>query len=165
FLMESQRFLRPVFREFYKEREVAVEERRQRVDSNPRGKLMGALLETAFAAHPYRNPIIGWPSDIASLRRSDAKAFFEKYYVPANITVGIVGDVNPAEAKRLAERYFGVLPARPLPPLPRTKEPPQAGPKTVVLEYQAQPLAMIGYKRPDQYDKDDEVFDVIQLIL
>ena len=165
FLMESQRFLHPVFREFYTERDVVMEEHRQNVESTPQGKLFGAFLETAFAAHAYHNPTGGWPSDIASLRRADARAFFEKYYVAANITVAIVGDVNPAEAKRLAERYFGVLPARPLPPIPHTKEPPQLGPKTVVVESQTQPLAIIGYKRPDQYDKDDEVFDVIQLIL
>ena len=165
FLMESQRFLRPVFREFYKERDVVLEEHRMRVESNPQGKLTQDLLATAFAAHPYRNPPGGWPSDIVNLRRADAKAFFDEYYVPANITMAIVGDVNPADAKRMAERYFTPLPARPLPPLLHTVEPLQPGPKTAVVDSPTQPIMAIAYKRPDQYSKDDPVFDVISLIL
>jgi len=73
--------------------------------------------------------------------------------------------VNPAEAKRMAERYFGPLAARPLPLLRRTQEPPQPGPKMVIVESPTQPILVVGYRRPDQYDKDDAVFDVIQLIL
>ena len=151
FLMESQRFLQPVFREFYKERDVVLEEHRMRVESDPQGKLTQDLLATAFAAHPYRNPPGGWPSDIVNLRRADAKAFFDKYYVPANITMAIVGDVNPADAKRMAERYFNPLPARPLPPRLHTEEPPQPGSKTAVVESPTQPIVAIAYKRPDQY--------------
>lgn len=165
FLLESQRFLHPVFREFYKERDVVLEEYRMRVESSPQGKLLEAFLATAFEAHPYRNPPGGWPSDIVNLRIADAREFFRKYYVPANITIAIVGDVNPAQARSLAERYFGPLPARPLPPLLHTEEPPQPGPKTAVVDSPSQPLLVIGYKRPDQYDKDDPVFDLISGIL
>jgi predicted Zn-dependent peptidase len=165
FLMESQRFLRPVFREFYKERDVVLEEHRMRVESDPQGKLLQDLLATAFAAHPYRNPPGGWPSDIVNLRCADAKAFFDKYYVPGNITMAIVGDVNPAEAKRMAERYFNPLPARPLPPRLHTEEPLQPGPKTAVVDSPTQPIVAIAYKRPDQYGKEDPVFDTISLIL
>jgi predicted Zn-dependent peptidase len=165
FLLESQRFLHPVFREFYKERDVVMEERRMRIESNPQGMLMESFLATAFEAHPYRNPGVGWPSDIANLRRKDAKEFFDTYYVPGNITIAIVGDVNPAEARRMADRYFGPLAAKPMPPQLHTVEPPQPGPKTAVVTSPSQPIAFIGYKRPDQYDKDDAVFDVIQMIL
>jgi predicted Zn-dependent peptidase len=165
FLMESQRFLHPVFREFYKERDVVMEEYRMRVESNPQGKLQQDFLTTAFAAHPYHNPPGGWPSDITNLRRSEAKTFFDTYYVPANITIGIVGDVNPTDAKRMAERYFGPWPARPLPPLVHTKEPPQPGPKVAIVESVSQPIELVGYRRPDQYDKDDAVFDIVQLVL
>jgi predicted Zn-dependent peptidase len=165
FLMESQRFLHPVFREFYKERDVVMEEHRMRVESSPQGKLQQDFLTTAFAAHPYHNPPGGWPSDIANLRRSEAKAFFDTYYVPSNITMAIVGDVNPADAKRMAERYFGPWQTRPLPPVLHTEEPPQPGPKIAIVNSASQPIALVGYKRPDQYDKDDAVFDVIQLIL
>ncbi len=165
FLLESQRFLNPVFREFYKERDVIREERRMRVESNPEGKLSEMLLATAFAAHPYRQPTAGWASDIEHLRVADARAFFEKYYAPANIVIAIAGDVDPAEARRLAEKYFGRLPSRPLPaPLP-TVEPKQEGEKRVAVVTPSQPFLAIAWKRPDQHDKDDPVFDVIGEIL
>jgi predicted Zn-dependent peptidase len=165
FLLESQRFLNPVFREFYKERDVVREERRMRIESNPQGKLMEALLGTAFLAHPYRQSPAGWASDIENLRLSEAEKFYKTYYVPGNITIGIAGDVKPPEAKRLADKYYSQLPGRPLPPLITTVEPPQEGPKRVEVETPSQPLVFIGYKRPDQYDKDDPVFDVLTMIL
>src|SRR5579864_7269206 len=165
FLLESSRFLNPVFREFYKERDVVREERRMRVESNPQGKLMEALLGAAFIAHPYRVGPGGWASDIENLRRSEAEQFFKSFYVPGNITIGIAGDVTVAEAKRLADKYFSQLPSRPLPPLITTVEPKQEGPKRVEVESPSQPLMFLGYKRPDQYDKDDPVFDVISTIL
>jgi predicted Zn-dependent peptidase len=165
FLMESQRLLHPVFRDFYRERDAVVEENRVSVETSAQGKLVQNLLATAFAAHPYRNPELGWTSDLASLRAARAKAFFDKYYVPGNMTMTIVGDVNPADAKRMAERYFGPLPARPLPAPPHTVEPPQNGPKTVEVFSTTQPFLVAAYKRPDMYDKDDPVFDVIRLIL
>lgn len=165
FLLESQRFLHPVFREFYKERDVVMEEYRMRVESSPEGKLLQEFRAAAFEAHPYRNPPSGWPSDIGNLRRADAQEFFEKRYVPANMTIAIVGDVDPAQAKRMAESYFGPLPARPLPPLLHTTEPPQQGPKTALVESPTQPMLVFGYKRPDQYDKDDPVFDLLAMIL
>jgi len=165
FLLESQRFLSPVFREFYKERDVVREERRMRIESNPQGKLMEALIGTAFIAHPYRQGPGGWASDIENLRISEATDFFKTYYVPGNITIGIAGDVSPAEVKRLADKYFSPLPARPLPPLVTTVEPTQEGPKRIEVESPSQPLMFIGYKRPSQSDKDDPVFDVISTIL
>src|ERR1035438_7458696 len=94
------------------------------------GELLRDFAATAFEAFPYRNPPGGWPSDVENLRRGMAQAFFDKYYVPANINLAIVGDVDPAQARRLAERYFGPMPARPLPPLVHTVEPAQDGPKT-----------------------------------
>ena len=106
FLLESERFLQPVFREFYKERDVVREERRMRVESSPQGKLVEALLATAFEAHPYRNMPGGWASDIDNFRRTEAEAFYKIFYTPNNITIGIAGDVNPTEAKRMAEKLF-----------------------------------------------------------
>src|SRR5579862_150395 len=89
FLLESERFLQPVFREFYKERDVVREERRMRVESSPEGRLVEALLATAYAAHPYRVMPGGWGSDIESFRRPDAERFYKSHYTPANITIGI----------------------------------------------------------------------------
>jgi predicted Zn-dependent peptidase len=165
FNLESERFLHPVFREFYKERDVVMEERRMRIESSPQGKLFEALLASAFEAHPYRRPPSGWSSDIQSLRVRDAQQFYKTYYVPANITVGIAGDVDPKQIRDLAEKYFGRLPAGPLPPLVHTAEPPQDGPRQSQIESPAQPFDLFAYKRPDQYDKDDPVFDVISSIL
>ena len=165
FLLESERFAQPVFREFYKERDVVREERRMRVESNPQGKLLEALLATAFEAHPYRVMPGGWASDIDDFRRTEAERFYKIYYTPGNMTIGIAGDVNPAEAKRLAEKYFARLPRRPLPPLVRTVEPPQEGEKRVAVASPAQPFLAVAYKRPDQYSRDDAVLDVLSDIL
>ncbi len=165
FLLESSRFIAPVFREFYKERDVVREERRMRTESEPQGKLLEVLMATAFEAHPYKNPAIGWPSDIEDLRVKDAEAFFAKYYAPANITMAVVGDVNPVEARRMAEKYFGPIVKRPLPPPVGTVELPQEGEKKAEVVFQSQPLEFIAYKRPDQYDKDDPVYEVLSSIL
>jgi predicted Zn-dependent peptidase len=165
FLLESQRFYDPVFREFYKERDVVREERRMRVESSPQGMLVEALLATSFAAHPYRNMPGGWASDIDNFRLTEAIAFYKKYYVPSNITIGIAGDVDPMECRRLADKYFSILPAGPAPSGPRTVEPVQRGEKRVQVETPAQPFIAIAYKRPNQNDKDDPVFDVLGEVL
>jgi predicted Zn-dependent peptidase len=165
FLLESSRFIKPVFRDFYRERNVVREERRMRSESDPQGKLVELFGATAILAHPYRRPPVGWASDIENLRVSDAGKFFDTYYVASNITIAIVGDVNPSEVRALATKYFGPLPKRPLPPPVVTVEPAQEGPKLAKVEAQTQPIEIIGFKRPSQYDKDDLVFDVISGIL
>jgi predicted Zn-dependent peptidase len=165
FLLESERFLHPVFREFYKERDVVREERRMRVESSPQGRLVEGLLASAFEAHPYKNMPGGWASDIESFRRPEAEEFYKKHYTPGNITMAIAGDVNPAEAKKFAEKYFGRLPKGPLPDLVRTVEPVQEGERRVRITSPAQPFLAIAYKRPNQYSPDDPVFDVLNDIL
>src|SRR3984957_5844000 len=165
FYLESSRFLHPVYREFYKERNVVREERRMRVESDPQGKLMEQMLATAIAAHPYRNMPGGWGSDIENLRVKDAERFFNQYYVPGNITMAVVGDVNPARIRGLAEEYFARIPKRPLPDPVMTVEPSQEGPKHTDVASPAQPMEFIAYHRPDQYDKDDPVFDVLSSLL
>jgi len=165
FLLESERFLHPVFREFYKERDVVREERRMRVESNPQGQLVEALLAAAFEAHPYHNMPGGWASDIESFRRPEAEVFLREHYTPGNMTIAIAGDVNPVQARRMAEKYFGRLPKGPLPPLVRTVEPPQDGERRVAVASPAQPFVGVAYKRPDQYSPDDAVLDVLNDIL
>jgi predicted Zn-dependent peptidase len=165
FLLESERFLHPVFREFYKERDVVREERRMRVESSPQGQLVEALSSTAFAAHPYRNGPGGWASDIEHLRATDAEDFYKRYYAPSNLTIGIAGDVNPAEARKLAEKYFGRIPGRQAPPVVTTVEPPQSGEKRVMVASPSQPFLVVAYKRPDQYSKDNAALDVLEQIL
>jgi len=164
FLLVSEWMRRPVYREFYKERDVVREERRMRVESSPQGKLQEVLMATAFLAHPYRI-LVGWASDIENLRAQDAAEFHRTYYVPGNITIAIAGDVDAAEVKRLAERYFGRIPPGPQPPRVITEEPPQEGERRVVVESPAQPVLLIAYKRPDQRHPDDPVFDVLAGLL
>jgi predicted Zn-dependent peptidase len=165
FYLESSRFLHPVYREFYKERSVVREERRMRVESDPQGKLMEQMLATAIAAHPYRVMPGGWASDIENLRVKDAEKFFNEYYAPGNITMAVVGDVNPARIRSLAEEYFSRIPKRLLPDPELTVEPVQEGPKHTEIASPAQPMEFIAYHRPDQYDKDDPVFDVLSSLL
>jgi predicted Zn-dependent peptidase len=165
FYLESSRFLHPVYREFYKERQVVREERRMRVESDPQGKLMEQMLATSIQAHPYRVMPGGWASDIENLRVKDAEKFFGEYYVPGNITMAIVGDVNPARIRALADEYFSRLTKRPLPEPAITVEPAQEGAKHVEVASPAQPMEFVAYHRPDQYDKDDPVFDVISGLL
>ena len=159
--LESERFLHPVMRQFYKERNVVIEERRMRVDSNPVGRLLEQFTEEAFAAHPYHRPTIGWISDLNSFSATDAQNFFDKYYVPSNMVVTVVGDVKASEAMPIVEKYFSRIPARPKPDMATTVEPPQNSERTVVLHEQSQPLYLEGYHRPDYRSADDQVYDAI----
>jgi predicted Zn-dependent peptidase len=165
FLMESDRFRRPVFREFYKERDVVREEKRMRSESSPQGELIDALLAAAFQGHPYKTSPAGFASDIENFRVGDAKAFRDTYYVPGNMIIAIAGDVDPKEARRLAEKYFGPMPKGPLPPPVITVEPKQNGERRVEVVSAAQPMMVAAYKRPEATHPDDPVFDVIDGIL
>jgi predicted Zn-dependent peptidase len=165
FALESDRFANPVLREFYTERDVVMEERRQRVGSSPNGRLVEAYVTSAFKAHPYGTPIIGHMSDIQKLSRTDAEAFFDTYYNASNLTIGIAGDVDPARMRTLAEKYFGRLPEGEEPPPVRTEEPEQFGERRVVLREQARPRLMVGYSRPSMYSPDDPVYEVLADVL
>jgi predicted Zn-dependent peptidase len=163
--MESERFLHPVMREFYKERDVVWEERRMRIDNQPIGRLVEQFLSSAFFAHPYHNPGVGWPADLDSLSARDAEKFFKTYYIPSNMTIAVVGDVKAAQVIALVERYFGRIPSGPKPEEAATDEPPQSGVREIVLREQSQPFYLEGYHRPDYRDPDDNVYDVISDLL
>jgi predicted Zn-dependent peptidase len=159
--LESERFLHPVMREFYKERNVVIEERRLRTDSNPIGRLLEQFTAEAFEAHPYHRPTVGWMTDLNTFSATDAQNFFDKYYVPSNMVVAVAGDVRAAQALPILEKYFGRIPARPHPDETTTVEPPQNSERRVVLKERTQPLYLEGYHRPDFRSKDDAVFDAI----
>ena len=165
FVMESDRFLNPVLREFYQERDVVMEERRLRTESSPQGRLVEEFLSTAFKAHPYGNPTIGHMSDLENISRTEAKRFFDKYYNANNLTIAIAGDVQPEVARQLAEKYFGRLEKGPEPLPVTTEEPDQLGPRRVTLYEQSQPLVLIGYHRPSASHPDDPVYAVLQDVL
>jgi len=159
--LESERFLHPVFREFYKERDVVHEERRLS-ESQPFGRLSEQFLGAAYIAHPYGRPVLGWPSDLESFSETDAENYYRKYYVPANMVVTVVGDVKASEALPVMEKYFGQLPARPKPEPLRTVEPPQIAERIVILHETSQPIFIEGYHKPGARDKDDAVYDALQ---
>jgi predicted Zn-dependent peptidase len=159
--LESERFLHPVLREFYKERNVVIEERRLRTDSNPTGRLLEQFDAAAFEAHPYHRPTVGWMSDLNSFSATDAKKFFDEYYVPANMVVAVAGDVKAAEVMPILEKYFGRLPMSHKPDETTTTEPPQNSERRVELMEKTQPLYLEGYHRPDYKSNDDAVYDAI----
>jgi len=160
-VMESDRFCNPVIREFYKEKDVVMEERRLAIESQPQGRLMEEFLGIAYKAHPYGEHVIGHMSDLQTMTRGEAEAFFKKYYGPGNLTIAIVGDVNPQHIKDLAEKYFGRIPVGPKPEPVETVEPPQLGQRRVTMEDPAQPIVLIGYHKSGINHPDDAVFDAI----
>src|SRR5262249_38159957 len=162
--LESERYLHPVFREFYKERDVVTEERRMRTESSPVGRVVEEFLAAAFEAHPYGFPTVGWPSDLKSFSATDAAQFFNNYYVPANMVIASVGAVKDAEIMPVVEKYFGRLPKRPLPEPLRTVEPQQKAERVVVLHEKSQPVYLEGYHRPAVTDPDDSVYGVIEML-
>jgi predicted Zn-dependent peptidase len=159
--LESERFLHPVMREFYKERNVVIEERHLRTDSNPTGRLLEQFITAAFQASQYHRPTIGWMSDLNSFSATDALHFFDEYYIPSNMVVTVVGDVKASEAMPMIEKYFGRIPSHPKPDERVTTEPSQNSERRVVLREQTQPLYLEGYHRPDYRDPDDAVYDAI----
>jgi predicted Zn-dependent peptidase len=163
--LESERFRNPVFRQFYKERDVVTEERRMRTESNPTGRLIEQFLAVAFTAHPYGFPGVGWPSDLSSFSATDAAAFAKIHYVPSNMVIAIVGDVSPAEAWPMIDKYFGRLPKAPKPQVLRTVEPKQTSERAVILRETAQPFYVEGYHRPAATHPDNATYDVISMLM
>ena len=163
--LESERFLHPVFREFYKERGVVQEERRMRIESQPIGRLIEQLLAAAYVAHPYRQPVLGYMSDLEAFTATDAEEFYRKHYVPSNLVTVLVGHVSAEQALPTIEKYFGRLPAGEKPEPLRTVEPPQIAEKTVVLVDPAQPVYAETYHRPDILHPDQAVYNAIDDVL
>ena len=163
--LESGRLSDVVPREFYKERDVVLEERRMRTDSNPIGRLTEQFLATAYVAHPYGRSSIGWPSEVSQLSATEAMAFHSKYYVGSNIVVAVVGDVKATDVLPMLEKYFSKVPAGPKPERMTTVEPKQFAEKSVVIREATQPFYIEGYHRPSYRDPDDAVYDAIQDIM
>jgi len=163
--LSSDRFLNPVFRDFYKEKNVVMEERRLSLENRPQRKLLEDFFSTAFKAHPYRHSVLGHMSDIVRITRPDVKEYFKKYYSPNHLTAAIVGDINADEVFRFAEIYFGRIPAGPdIEPL-RTIEPVQWGERHVEVKAQAEPMIFIGYHRPSVNHPDSEALEALASIM
>jgi zinc protease len=148
------------------ERGVVYSERRSAVDNNNSGALRELAWATAFVAHPYQSPVVGWPSDIESWSMDDLKAHFRMGYAPNNCTVVVVGDVRFDTVMTLAKKFYEPIPRQDPPPPVRTKEPEQQGERRVVLSKPAQlPLQQFMYHVPETRHPDTPVLRVIQTLL
>jgi zinc protease len=156
--------------ELGKELKVVMEERRWRTDDRPHAMVYERLMATALAAHPYRNPIIGWMSDLENLSIRDVRAFYEAWYAPNNATVVVVGDVAPEEVFTQAEKYFGVIPRKAMPPRKPQVEPQQLGLKRLTVKAPAElPYVLMAYQVPrlerPAEDWEPYAFDMLENVL
>jgi predicted Zn-dependent peptidase len=163
--LESERFTEPVFREFYEEKDVILEERRMRTDNSPIGKLVEEFLQVALPDHPYGRPVIGYESDIRNLTRADIQDLFSTYYTPDRIIIGIVGDVDSKQVQQLAEAYFGRYQAKSRAPDLTVTASNQTEPRSITVNMPTEPWYMEGYQRPALTDPDDAVYDMIASLL
>ena len=148
------------------ERGVVYSERRTRVDNNNLLKLLEQVRATAYVAHPYQFPVIGWPSDIESWTQDDLVAYYETYYAPNNIVMVIVGDVTADEVFEHVEDYFEDIPAQDPPAPVRTVEPEQQGERRVVIETDAQtPLLHIAFHAGSAADPESLATRMLRRIL
>ena len=163
--MEAERFSRPVLREFYRECEAVLEERRMRVESNPYGALLEALQLQAYQQHPYRNPTIGFRHDIEAHDAASARTFFERHYGPQNRITTIVGDFEPQGLIALLERTCGRLEAAPPERRPIAPEPEQKGARRVHVDFPASPLIAFGWHVPAVTHPDSPAVEIAVRIL
>jgi zinc protease len=135
--------------EFKKELEVVKEERRLRTEDSPRALVHESLNAAVFVASPYRRPIVGWMSDLQAMTPADAREFFQRWYVPANAAVVVAGDVDVAQVRRWAEKYYGSVPARAVPARKPREEPVQVGVRRMDFKAPAeQAYVALAYKVP-----------------
>ena len=153
--MESDRMvnIRLTERDIETERNVILEERNQRVENNPRGLFGEQMNAVQFYNHRYGVPIIGWKHEMEALSLDDAMSYYSTYYAPNNAILVVSGDADPAEVRRLADKYYGVIPANPdLPERARTQEPPQTAARRITFKDArvAQPYVSRSYLAPER---------------
>lgn len=151
---------------FLTERKVVVEERRLRTEDDPVNATYEELMATAYKAHPYQWPIVGWMHDVASVSLEDAKSYYDRYYQPNNATLVVVGDIDPQAALTEIQNTFGIIPRGPEPPPFRPLEPAQQGERRTELTREAQlPAIFMGYHTPNFEQADAFPLEVLSLIL
>lgn len=165
FLLESDRAHNPIFREFYTERDVVMEERRLRVDTNPGGLLYEVHLATAFLMHPYGVPVVGYMSDLERLSRGDVEEYHRRYYGASNAVVAVVGDVQPDSIAAWARDYLGGIRAGDPPPPVLAVEPPQRGERRVELVMDAEPQLRVGWHTVSGHHPDSPALTMLASVL
>jgi predicted Zn-dependent peptidase len=163
--LESSRFTDPVFREFYKEKDVIKEERRVRTENSPVGKLVEELMAIAYKDHPYHVNGIGPMSNIEHITSADLYRYFNTHYTAPNMVIGVSGDVYPDQLKALAKKYFSRLKPGKKNARVFTSEPAQIGEKTVTIYEDSQPWLVIGYHCPSILQEDFVKFSVLDMVL
>jgi predicted Zn-dependent peptidase len=164
--MESDRILHPVFREFYAERDVVFEERRMRTDSTPLGKFQEEFNALFWESSPYAWPTVGWPSDIPAISKAQADEFYSIYYSPQNITLILVGNLEPAKAEGLAQKYFERIPRGPKdPPDIVTLEVKQMAEKRMNAEAEANPQVDIVWHTVPFRHRDSYALEILAQVL
>jgi zinc protease len=153
-------------KEFLSERDVVKEERRMRTEDDPTSITVEQMMATAFAAHPYQWPVIGWMADLGNLTRDDLYNHYKTYYAPNNATIVVVGDFKTASVMTLIEKYFGGIPRGPEVPKVGAVEPKQLGEKRIMVKREAElPAIFAGYKAPNLKHSDSYALEVLQGIL
>jgi predicted Zn-dependent peptidase len=167
FSIVSEQLFEPAWREFYVEKEVIQREWAFRYVNNPDGAAWLDLHATAYTAHPYRNPTIGWKSDMEKFNTHDAMRFHSAYYHPSNAVAVLVGDISLEKAKQLAELYFERYPAGKAAPETVTQEPPQSGPRKSVrfLKGARTPGVLIGFHGAPIGTGEFDALDALSMVL
>lgn len=148
------------------ERDVVKEERRLRYEDTPQTSLYESFVATALMAHPYRNPVIGWMSDISSILKEDLFNHYKKYYSPDNAFIVVAGDVAADEIVKKIRASFGNIKKGGLQSTQVTKEPEQNGEKRFYLKKEAElPYILIGYHTPSFPHEDSFALDVLSTVL
>lgn len=154
---DRMRNLKLVEAEFAKEHQVVLEERRLRTDDQPRAKMQEHFESVAYSNSPYRNPVVGWPDDVAGLTLDDLKHWYGRWYAPNNATLVVVGDVKPEEVLKQARKFFGPLKRSELPPVKPQTEVEQLGLRRLAVSVPAKlPHLVLGYKTPSLRTAADE---------
>lgn len=166
FWLEADRLANLVLREFYSERDVVTEERRLRTESTPTGRQDEQFEAMFWNSHPYKWPVIGWPSDLKVISKAQAEDYYNTFYSPNNVTAVLVGNFDPAQAKSLAQKYFGSIPrGRKAPPPVVTLELPQVAEKRLKAECDCQPEVEVRYHTVGFGHKDSFAMDLLGALL
>ena len=163
--IESERMRKPVFREFYTERDVVLKERSQSIDLSDEGTLFEKFLLHSFEASPYRYPVIGFRKDIEGLTTKDLQDYYFEHYIPRNMVVAIAGGFDPIETKKILARYFGKIPNRDKTETIVLDEPARRANIKIKLSSKEQPSIIMGVQKPKLPSIDDTCFDVIEQVL
>ncbi len=165
FALEADRMSHPVFREFYSELDVVMEERRLRVETSPGGTLYERHLAEVFTHHPYGRPVVGTMEDLQSLSRPAVADFYRRHYTPDRAVLAVVGDFNVDQVDGWVRQYLGPIPPGSIPNEEITEEPAQLGERRLEVDFDAEPLLRIGWRVPSTLHPDAPALAVLGSLL